>query len=340
MKRILYIGEFPPPVGGVTIKNDLLKKYVFTDMFMEFYNLYDCKNNVLNIFSLIKKILCATGFIIGVGSNKRLTCLLQLIKVLKGKNKLTDCIIFMMGSTLQDYCKSHLVTTSLLKEVKCIYTESFTINNQFNVLGINNTKYFPNCRIDLSVLKEKHRSKGEPLKLLFFSKICEEKGVDILFSVLDEIQEVNYKITLDFYGIIAPLYQEKFKKSIKKYEKKCRYCGVFKSSEEDIYTKLHEYDLLLFPSTWKGEGVAGILVESKMAGIPCIVTDNNFNKEVVADKQEGIVISGNLIYGFKEAILKLYEDETYYNSLATGAYLSRKRYDISRYRSELRNNFF
>ena len=74
-----------------------------------------------------------------------------------------------------------------------------------------------------------------------------------------------------------------------------------------------------------------------MAGIPCIVSNHNFNKEIIINQQEGIVVSGNQAYGFKEAIIKLYNDDAFYNKLANGAFLSRKRYDISEYVYELRN---
>lgn len=337
MKRVLYIGEFPPPIGGVTIKNDLLKRYIFMDSMNEFFDLYDCKKNRLNILSLIKKILQFDRFIIGVGSNRRLTCILQLIRILKGEKKLKNCVIFMMGSTLHIYCKNHPLTAKLLRNTKSIYTESLNINEQFNAQGINQTNYFPNCRINMCNMNSKKREKKEPLKLLFFSKICKEKGVDTLFCLLDEIKNTECKIILDFYGLIDSSYQDEFKINLKKHKDICNYCGVFNPCENDIYEKLHEYDLLLFPSTWKGEGVPGILIESKMAGIPCIVSNHNFNKEIIINQQEGIVVSGNQAYGFKEAIIKLYNDDAFYNKLANGAFLSRKRYDISEYVYELRN---
>lgn len=45
---------------------------------------------------------------------------------------------------------------------------------------------------------------------------------------------------------------------------------------------------LLLPSKWSGEGVPGALVESKMAGIAAIVSDWNFNAEIVKNDSEGI----------------------------------------------------
>ena len=45
--KTLYIGEFPPPMGGVTVKNELLKNKVYNDSEMIFFDLYSCKKNPL-----------------------------------------------------------------------------------------------------------------------------------------------------------------------------------------------------------------------------------------------------------------------------------------------------
>lgn len=86
MKKNLYIGEFPPPMGGVTVKNELIKNKIYNADDMDFFDLYSCKRNPLNLLRLISKIICVKGIIIlGVGSNKRLERLMQIIKKTRGK---------------------------------------------------------------------------------------------------------------------------------------------------------------------------------------------------------------------------------------------------------------
>lgn len=43
------------------------------------------------------------------------------------------------------------------------------------------------------------------------------------------------------------------------------------------------YDLHLFPSRWRNEGVSGVLVEIKMAAVPSIVSDICYNAELIRD---------------------------------------------------------
>ena len=103
--------------------------------------------------------------------------------------------------------------------------------------------------------------------------------------------------------------------------------------KNNVYEKLHEYDILLFPSRWKGEGVPGILIESKMAGIVPIVSDHLYNSEIVLNNIEGIVLEKKDIgLQMSKTIKKLLEYEDIYNNLANGAFTSRMRYSLETYK--------
>lgn len=338
MVRAIYIGEFPPPFGGVTVKNDLLKEKVYNDKSVVFFNLYDCKKNFLKIIYLLRLIKKAKKdnltILLGVGSNKRLELIIKIIKFIGNDKLINNCVIFMMGSTLQNYCSSRSKYVEILKKVRCIFTESHSIEDEFNKLGINNVDYFPNCRVVEGELRPNKRNMKQPIKLVFFSKICKEKGVQFLFEMSKFLIKDNIQFKLDFFGEIDPNYEVEFKESIDKYTG-CRYCGVFDAVNDDVYKKLHEYNILVFPSIWKGEGVPGILVESKIAGIPAIVSDHNYNSEVIQDYIEGIVVGDNLEVGFYKAVEKLYYDDKILYNLAEGAFESRKRYNILEYKSKL-----
>lgn len=339
MKKNLYIGEFPPPMGGVTVKNELIKNKIYNADDMDFFDLYSCKRNPLNLLRLILKIICVKGMVIlGVGSNKRLERLMQIIKKTRGSKKLNQCSIIMMGSTLQNYAKQNVQMVSLLRDVKAIFTESRLINADFQSLGIKNTHYFPNCRVlSHTDYSGKTIDVSGVLKLVFFSRICKEKGAHYLFEVVDKLNEAGISVQLDYYGVIASEYKNEFESDLKR-TKNISYRGIFDASKEDVYQKLNEYDLLLFPTTWIGEGIPGILVESKIAGIPAIVTEHNYNCEVIHADKEGIVVSKeDIVQSFTEAIIKIHRMPEMYEKLARGAWESRSRYDIKEYRTELRS---
>ena len=334
--RCLYIGEFPSPIGGVTIKNALIRDQIYKDSDIRFFDLYSCQKNPLNLVKLFSLILTTErNIVLGLGSNPRLERLMQIIVILKGKSALNRCSVIMMGSTLQEYSKSHPKMKEYLSGVRAIYTESELINREFSELGIERTVFFPNCRI---FPKENYAGKsidGSQLRMVFFSKICKEKGAHYLIDIIDRLNAMKVPVALDYYGVIDPEYEAEFKESVESHEN-TQYKGVFDSSKDDVYKKLNEYDLLVFPTTWKGEGVAGILVESKIAGIPAIVTDHNYNGEVVINDEEGIVISSeNIVDGFVENICMLQRDKALFERLAKGAYKSKDRYNIESYREDL-----
>lgn len=336
MKRNLFIGEFPPPMGGVTVKNALIRDQIYKDSDISFFDLYTCKKNPLNLVKLFSLILATNGSIVlGLGSNSRLERMLQLISGLKGQNALNRCSVIMMGSTLQKYSLNHHKMREYLSSVRAIYTESELINREFSAQGIAQTVFFPNCRM---LPKESYAGKtieGSSLRMVFFSKICKEKGAHYLFEVVDRLNSMKVPVVLDYYGVIDSEYEAEFKTAVENHDN-VQYKGVFDSSKNDVYKKLNEYELLVFPTTWRGEGVAGILVESKFAGIPTIVTDHNYNGEVVINGKEGIVVSSeSIVDGFVENICRLQKDVVEFEKLANGAYQSKGRYDIDNYRNSL-----
>ena len=56
------------------------------------------------------------------------------------------------------------------------------------------------------------------------------------------------------------------------------------------YDILANYDVMLFPTFWSGEGFPGIVIDALISGLPIIATDWNINKEVVIDKKTGMLI--------------------------------------------------
>ena len=93
-----------------------------------------------------------------------------------------------------------------------------------------------------------------------------------------------------FYGEIRKDYEQEFRCAVHGISN-VTYHGVFSGSTDAVYRELGQYDVLLLPTRWKAEGLPGILVEAKIAGVPAVVSDHNFNREIVEHNCDGIVIS-------------------------------------------------
>ena len=130
-------------------------------------------------------------------------------------------------------------------------------------------------------------------------------------------------------------YKDEFEMNIKRTHH-CNYYGVFDGTGGDVYSLLNSYDLLLLPTHWQGEGCIGVLVESKIAGIPAIASDWRYNSEIIIDGKEGVIVSGNQAVGFADAVERISKDEEMYDALCKEASDSIERYDFNIYLPEVK----
>lgn len=142
-------------------------------------------------------------------------------------------------------------------------------------------------------------------------------------------------VTLDFYDEVSEDIRGRFEKFIGEGYDNLRYHGVFDVVNKDVYKELNQYDVMLLPTRWEGEGFSGALIESKMADITAIVCDWHINSEIVQNGIEGIMLSTSTPKALPEAVLNLCSDTKKVNMLKQGAFLSRKRYSIETYRRTL-----
>ncbi len=324
----LFVGEFPPPYGGVAIKDKILYCDVYKPMGVKMINLVECKwRPYMTPFvgiSLLWGLATARHVIIGVGTDRRRKIIMYFRRFLRGRRGLNTTIMHVMGGRIQRSIETDLGFKNLLSCLQSIWVETDGMKESLEIQGFTNVNVFPNCRTIRGSLPP--REVGERIKYVYFSRICAEKGVDEIIKMVDELDN----ICLDFYGEIDPRYKSRFLTFLDR--KSCvNYHGIFDSAEGDIYSELNQYDVLLFPTSWSGEGVPGILVESKMAGITAYVSDWNYNSFIVKDGIEGIVLSE----GLEKTMRKMTSSEVM--QLKIGAYESRMNYCIENFREALQS---
>lgn len=337
-KRIIYIGELPPPYGGVSVKNQLLLECVFDSEKTEFIDVMACQRLPWKIpatlFRVVRGMIRGQTIVMGTGAKWRDKLLLCAQRVLTGKRGMRKVMKIVMGGRYHQMVEQDSILRRLISEVGSLWVESELMKNEFQKMGINQTFLFPNCRPSEKAIKPS-RSTEQPLRLVFFSRICEEKGVDLIMKAYETWKEAAASITLDFYGEIAENFKDRFEKFIGGGADDLCYHGVFDAVNQNVYAELNQYDIMLLPTRWKGEGVPGALVESKMAGIAAIVSDWHANSEVVRDGEEGIVLSSSTAENLAMTVMELCESPKRVCALKEGAYASRTRYCIETYREAL-----
>jgi glycosyltransferase involved in cell wall biosynthesis len=135
----------------------------------------------------------------------------------------------------------------------------------------------------------------------------ETKGVKTIFDSLDLLKKEHslqfFKI--DFYGPIEKTFKDEFDQLLNLHSDCCSYCGYLNiMGNPDIsYPILSEYDAMLFPSFYKGEGFPGVILDAYIAGLPVIASDWNMNSEVVKNGETGIIVPADNPFEFAQAMI-------------------------------------
>ena len=205
----VFVGELPPPYGGVAVKDKLMFQQIYEPSGVKMINLVECKwkpwKTPIVGGNLIASLLRAEHVIIGVGTSRRCKIIMSLRKILKGNRGLTTTHMIVMGGNLQNVTKEDKSLCNLLKKCGSLWVETNGMKQSLEEQGLKNIKIFPNCRTDSNSLAPQNVEKT--IKYVYFSRICEEKGVD---EITDAVKESNGQWTVDFYGEVATEYKDKF----------------------------------------------------------------------------------------------------------------------------------
>ncbi|MDE6091305.1 MAG: glycosyltransferase [Duncaniella sp.] len=141
------------------------------------------------------------------------------------------------------------------------------------------------------------------LRLVFVSRLCVEKGLDTLCRINEQIlQEFDNKITftIDFYGQKTDSY---FDNQIENKYENFKYKGIL--APDKVIKVISDYDALIFPTHYDGEGCPGILIEALAAELPVIASDWKDNSEFIHNKENGFLCEPLNINDYIEAIVSL-----------------------------------
>ncbi len=295
--RVFYVGVFPPERDGISVKNAnlfrALKSKQSDLVKMDKIDLNKVKRKDLKeIARLIAVILNRESrLIIGISSaGKSLDAFIQLLHALN-KKCLSNSVIMVMGGNLAKEVVNDHAKTERLAQAKRLFVETDQMRHDFCKIGIRKVSIYPNCRFKPEKEYKVSVNKEKPVRCLFFSDISKEKGSDIALEAAAKLKET---ISIDFYGKIKEDYQNEFASEIE-LVKNAVYRGLFRGTVEETYSLMNEYDVLVFPSRWRNEGVPGALIEAKIAGLTIIASDICYNKEIVKDQVDGMILKENTV---------------------------------------------
>ena len=335
-KRILFIGEFPPPYGGVTIKDSLIVDELSDSFDVQRFDLYRFKKEEYKFpiiaIQLIMAIKKAENICIGVGHPFRTCMIFRIARFLHGKKFQENITDFMMGIKTPTYLKKHPQFIPDISNGRCIFTESDQLIKQFEELGCHNARYLPNFRKGDKAREP--RPVGEVVKFVYFAEIRPEKGIETLIDAVIKLnsEDLQQQFDVSVYGNIIDGYQNTFQSAIADIPN-IRYKGAFDSSTKDVYAELNRYDSSV-SSSWR-EGMSGSNIECKFAGIANIVSDAGYNPECVTDGVDGLLVKPRDVDSLAAAMKKVIKDHEFLYDLKVGSFASREKYDVANWKQEV-----
>ena len=208
--------------------------------------------------------------------------------------------------------QSFLTKTSLNADMILAETRE---NQHFFAHFNENVKWIPNCRR----LQKGTNKRKRPFKrrFVFISQVKKSKGIDTL---IEASKYLSKQITIDIYG---PILEKGLTESLLNTQQ-LNYCGALNIDE--VIPTLSQYDVLILPTYYEGEGYPGIIIEALSLGIPVITTNWKAIPDVIQDNFNGYLLPIKNAKYLAKAINNLTAKE--YERLSQNAAKSFDKFDL------------
>ncbi|MBU3808378.1 MAG: glycosyltransferase [Candidatus Phocaeicola faecipullorum] len=325
MKKIVFI-------GGVGKKNDFGGELTKNKTILDFLQRKGYRIDLVDTYNSRKKPWKLIKLPFYLVANRKediiisttLDNIVWLLKILIFTGSKRNIIYWGIGGNFPNKIKQGIIDKKILSIIKIIIVEGNAMKETLAECGITNVLVCPNFKKinylpDISVARKddvisKQLRNKKYKKFVFLSRIQPEKGVDIIINVARKLNDNGYEnnYIIDFYGSIAPNYQDEFLSKINIIGN-LEYKGRIDLTKNMGYDVLSTYDMMLFPTYWRGEGFPGVVIDAYISGLPIVATDWHLNKEFIVDGETGFIISSLCIdkslYEIMERILNGEMDE-------------------------------
>ena len=343
--KICFIGNnakgMPVSDGGRIKMRNIMSEYKKMGHEISVVDLYKWQIRFLSIVANIKKALKEQEVIIVMAGPKGSRMVLKLINSFKKKSKCKIVFIPVGLGTIDSLVKKidlknlgNFINSvdyygvkddkmaRYLKNIDLVVPENeilYSLYKKFyhldNVLLLQNFRYS-------TPIKRVYKRSGS-LKIVYMSRIVENKGALDLLNVAKNLADKGLKISVDFYGEIQLENPDVF---LKQLDKNFVYKGI--CDPKDSIKTLANYDLLCLPTKYYAEGTPGVVVESFFAGTPCLISNYSQVKSLVKNGQTGLVYEFNNIKDLEDKIEGIYYNKYDLESISKNVLKESKKYDI------------
>lgn len=344
--QLLVVGPLPPPPVGGTVSFQLFCDYIESQAEFLYLSIIDSspkrlkQTRILSITNLRKACNIIRQFsqqiksahlVLIFGSNGFLLSMAPVL-VLIAKMARKPCYIRPFGGSLDIFSSSlsflaHLLLQTMLLHVNGLFVQTKLLYDSFYPLLGDRVHLVPGYRqMPFSDFQPMCSKSNDSLRLVYVGNIREEKGIFVLLESLRSLSPNEQDaIHLDLYGVILDSVANQFKAELVK-TKNANYGGVL--DPEKVISTLSNYDAMVFPTHYQGEGHPGVLLEAMIAGIPIITTRFRALPELVEDKVNGLLVLPHDTGSLTEAIRLIYYDRSLLHNMTVRNWEMRLRYDV------------
>lgn len=337
MKEVIFIGPLnlgKIALGGDHVKNRFLLNNIQKHRNVLVIDTYKWQTKPLllikiiylsvTVFNKSQRIIMSVSPVSG----------LKFLMILNYLNvRLSKLDFFVIGNLHSYFTNYH--NKKLLNSLNQIIVET---NNMAQILvsnGINRgliMNNFKNFSLEKLKIREQNKTNEQKkLRLLYISRINEEKGVEILFRAINVLKKSDF--TLDFYGPISKEYNQRFERLIDENEN-CCYKGILNLNDsvadynEQIDNLSFKYDVFVFPTIWKYEGNPGVFIDAFCAGLPIVCSRWMDLGDFVVEGKNGLMFTPKDHIDFSEKIEFLRANPTKRLELRKNAFESANAYHV------------
>lgn len=230
-----------------------------------------------------------------------------LMKLMKKINMKQRSINWVIGGNLGIHVKKGMYSPKVIDYVDLTIVESPIMKSQLAECGVKKVRVMPNFKPISYYPQISHRLSTlyhRPLKFVFLSRIMCEKGCDYILECARQLNQTGKRnaYSIDFYGKIVESFEIIFNEKISQLDN-VNYKGFLNLRDNAGYNKLAEYDVMLFPTYWNGEGFAGVFIDSFICGVPMIATDWAHNRQFLTDQYNAIFVPVHDVIALRECMI-------------------------------------
>lgn len=251
----------------------------------------------------------------------------KLIKIIYQLVPNAEVIYWVIGGSFGKWIEQGRLKAKDYEHLRLIIVEGATMKSQLKSVGLSNVEVIPNFKEIVSVAHTERN--GDIIRFVFLSRIIPLKGCDLIFEAARQLNSEGFEksFEIDFYGPIAPEYEIGFSSKVKTMNN-VNYSGFLDLRDADNYSVLAEYDAMLFPTFWPGEGCPGIVIDAYMSGLPILASDWNMNKDYVQNGENGILFQAQNQQALTDVMRNAISGKYNLADMRKHAFESIKRYDI------------